>query len=351
MIKNKNAKIIASIIFNAIIFSFTGCAQKVQVKAIQAGAVSDPAIKDIAVVPFENDNVSQGEQINSALSKVVIGEKPFFNVLDKKNLKTIMEEKKLNDSGLVDLIHQDKASTGLKEIRTLVTGEVTVDDLSISNYKSERTDYNSCIESAVKDGKSFCVKYRKYTIDCVSNLYSLSTNVKFIRVADSKEIFSNTFSRNQKQSKCLDQSNVLPSKREVNTKQAKDIANEIAKVVAPSYFTFFVDILDDEDVKFTSEQSKQLEVAIEILKANRFEKAKELFISLNNIVSSSTVKYNLGVTFEALGELYEAKELYKEAEDISLRKGKVLKEINESIFRVAKNIEEYEKAHKQIEEK
>jgi tetratricopeptide (TPR) repeat protein len=264
-----------------------------------------------------------------------------------------MAEKKLNDSGLVDLIHQNKSNVGLQEIRTLVTGSVLVDNMSSSSYyKEQRTDYTSCVETKIgKDGKPFCIKYRKYNVDCISQLYTLSTNVKFIRVADSKEIYSNNFTKSQKQSQCLDQSNVLPSKREVNTKQAKEIANEIAKLVAPSYFTFFVDILDDEDVKFSSDQSKQLEVAITMLKTHRFEKAKELFSSLNNVVNSSTVKYNLGVTFEALGELYEAKKVYKEAEDISLSRGKVIKEMNEAMTRVEKNLQEYEKANKQIEAK
>jgi len=34
--------------------SFSGCAQKTQIRVIQAAQISDPVIKDIAVVPFVN---------------------------------------------------------------------------------------------------------------------------------------------------------------------------------------------------------------------------------------------------------------------------------------------------------
>jgi hypothetical protein len=76
MNKKISFKIIVAIATITMMFGFSGCAQKVQIKAIKASAVSDASIKDIAVAPFDKDDVSQGEQINSALSNVVVNEKP-----------------------------------------------------------------------------------------------------------------------------------------------------------------------------------------------------------------------------------------------------------------------------------
>ena len=142
----------------------TGCAQKVQIKALKSAEISDGAIKNIAVLPFNNDTVSQSIKIDSALSSVTINGEKYFNVIDRVNLEKIMAEKKLNDSGLVDLIHNNP-TIGLQEIKTIVTGEIALNDVQQSNYLEERTDYQTCIEMVTqKDGKSYCKAYRKYNM-------------------------------------------------------------------------------------------------------------------------------------------------------------------------------------------
>jgi curli biogenesis system outer membrane secretion channel CsgG len=195
-----------------LVFLNSGCAQKIQVKAIKSGQISDSAIKDIAVLPFSNDQVSLAIKIDSAFSDLTIKGEKYFNVIDRVNLEKIIAEKKLNDSGLVDLIHND-ANTGIKEIRTLVVGEVTLDEMKRTNYLEERTDYESCQET-IKDnkGNSVCQKYRVYHMACVANQYSLNANVKFIKVADSKVIFARSFSQNSKLTHCADDNKILPSK-------------------------------------------------------------------------------------------------------------------------------------------
>ncbi len=333
-----------------VVFLGAGCAQKVQVKAIKSAEVSDSSIKNIAVLPFENDLVSQSSAIDSALENHTLNGKKYFNVIDRKNLEKIIAEKKLNDSGLVELINND-GSMGLKEIETLVTGEVAHNSVSPSYYFEERTDYSQCVKNEVNSkGKTVCKEYKKYTVKCVSNLYVLTTNVKFIKVADSGVIFAKSFTENSKFSHCSDDSKILPVKEVVNTELASKIAKDLIKIVAPSYLYFSVTILDDEDIDFEKEQSKQLEVAIELIKKDRVEKANEMLKGLNNSLSSRsyTVLYDLAVTEEVLGNIYKANDLYREAENIALQRGEVIDEISYAIKRVAQNISEFEKAQKQI---
>jgi tetratricopeptide (TPR) repeat protein len=338
-------------VFLALISS--GCAQKIQLKAIKSAQISDGAIKDIAVLPFSNDTLSQSAKIDSALSNVTINGVKYFNVVDRVNLEKIMAEKKLNDSGLVDLIHND-SNIGLKEIRTIVTGEVALNDVKQSNYLEERTDYQTCLETVTdKKGNSICNKYRTYNMACVANLYSLGTNVKFIKVADSKVIFSRSFSQNSKATHCADDNNVLPSKESVNANLATQIADNLITIVAPSYVYFTVTLLDDEDVDFTREQSKTLKTALELLKNERTEKSNEILKRLNSALENKSyvVLYDLGVTEEALGNVYEAYEFYNKAENIALDKNEVIKELSIAISRVKQNITEFEKANKQLSSK
>lgn len=328
----------------------TGCAQKVQIKALKSAEISDGAIKNIAVLPFNNDTVSQSIKIDSALSGVTINGEKYFNVIDRVNLEKIMAEKKLNDSGLVDLIHNNQ-TIGLQEIKTIVTGEIALNDVQQSNYLEERTDYQTCIEMVTqKDGKSYCKAYRKYNMACIANLYSLTTNVKFIKVADSKILFTRSFSKNSKATHCADDNNVLPLKEAVNTNLASEIGDNLIKIVAPSYVYFTVTLLDDEDIDFTREQSKTLKTALELLKMERVEKANEILKRLNNSLENKSyvVLYNLGVSEEALGNIYEAYELYKKADNIALNQNEVIEELSIALGRVKQNINEFEKANKQL---
>jgi len=345
---NRVVTVFASGIFIALLCS--GCAQKIQLKAMKSAEISDGAIKDIAVLSFAKDTISQSIKIDSALQNFSINGKKYFNVVDRIHLEKIMAEKKLNDSGLVDLIHND-SNGGLKEIRTILTGEVALNSLQQSNYLEERTDYETCLVTlSDKNGNKYCQKYRKYNMACVANLYSVTTNVKFIKVADSKIIFSRSFSKNSHVTHCADDNNVLPSKEAVNTNLASEIAENLISIVAPSYVYFTVTLLDDEDIDFTREQSKTFKTALELLKNERIEKANEILKQLNSVLENKSyvVLYNLGVSEEALGSVYEAYEIYKKAENISIQKDEVIEELSTAIRRVKQNIAEFEKANRQL---
>lgn len=334
-----------------LIFFGSGCAQKIQLKAIKSAEISDGAIKNIGVLPFANDTISQSVKIDSALNHATINGEKYFNVIDRVYLEKIMVEKKLNDSGLVDLINNNSINGGLQEIRTLVMGEVALNDVKQSHYLEERTDYDTCLVTlSDKNGNKYCQKYRKYNMVCATNLYSLVTNVKFVKVADSKVIFSRSFSKNSKLTHCADDNNVLPSKEVVNTALADEIAENLISIVAPSYIYFTVTLLDDEDIDFTKEQSKSFEMALELLKSGRIEKSNEILKKLNNDLQNKSyvVLYDLAMTEEALGNLYESYELYKKVEDVALSKNAIVKELSVAITRVKQNITEFEKAQKQL---
>jgi len=332
-----------------IIVFMTSCAQKIEIQALKSAKVSDDSIKQIGIMAFESDDIEQSNQLNSVLSKLLINGQKYFNVIDRANIQKIMEEKKLNDSGLVDLISKD-GSSGLQEIRTLVVGKVALNDMTNIRYFETRTDHGKCVESYTKDGKSYCSKYKTYNIICETNNYSVNTNVKFIRVKDAKTIFGNSYSKEAKYSHCKDDSNILPSKKEANTRLAGEIAKEIAKDVAPYYVSFSVTLLDDEDVKFTKEQSKKLRTALELIKAKRNDKANEILKILNDELMSQSyvVLYDLALTEEALGNIENANNLYIKAEQIAIAQNEVVKEISETVVRSKNNLIEFTIAKEQM---
>ncbi len=328
---------------------FTGCAQKTSVKAIKASKVSDKAIKNIGVLPFKNDDISQSAQIDSAISQVTIDGKKYFNLVDRENIKKIMEEKKLNESGIVNLVSDDY-DLGIAQIETFVSGSVIASSESTSNYKESRTDYDTCTQYKTdKNGKKRCTKYRKYYVQCQSKNFSVQTKVKLVKVGDGSTVFANTYGESAKYSHCSDDSGVLPSKKEVNTKLAGRIAQDLIKDIAPSYIYFSVTLLEDPDIDYSDREEKIFENSLMLIENKRIEKANELLKTLNTSLQnrSYVALYNLAVTEEALGNMDEAYNLYRKAEDLSLM-NEPNEEIMKAVKRAQKSLKEQKKAKKQL---
>jgi hypothetical protein len=330
-------------------FLFLGCVQKINIKAIQSSKIDDKSIRYIGVAPFGKDSVSQSDQIESSLDKIIFNNTKYFNLVDRKNIDKIMKEKRLNDSGLVDLI-QDDSSTGLSQIQTLITGKIMVNELSSKRYYEERTDYKSCVKSYRKNGKTYCSKYRTYNVSCRANLYTLKTYIKIIKISDAKTIFANSYQEDQKYTHCSDDSDMLPSKINVNTKSAKSIAQRLVLDIAPSYTYYEVELIDDEDVDLNDNQEKLFENALEMIKINRISKANKMLDTLNRQLQgkSYVVLYDLAVTFEALGDVDKSYQLLQLSEDIALQSDGVVDEIARAIVRVQKSINEKNRANKQF---
>ncbi len=328
---------------------FAGCAQKTQIKAIKAAKVSDSAIKNIGVMPFANDSVSQSAQIDAAIAGVEIDGSKYFNLVDRENIKKVMEEKKLNESGLVDLVSDD-SDMGLMQIQTLVSGRVNASSMATSRYLETRTDYSTCVRSKkTKSGKTVCSQYRKYRVHCQANNYSVSTQVKLVKVSNSSTLFAKTYTASSKKTRCDDSSKVLPTKSQQNTALAGDIAKQVLRDIAPSYVYFSVTLLEDPDLDYSDAQEILLENALELIEQKRVEKARELLQKLNNSLGgqSYVALYNLAVTEEALGHVEEAYHLLQQAEDIALQTA-LVEEISVALERTKRNLNEQRKAQKQL---
>lgn len=332
------------------LFIVTGCAQKTTIKAVKAAKISNKSIKNIGVMTFKSDNIAQSSQIDSEIANVRFDDKNYFNLVDRENLKKVLKEKRLNDSGLVRLIKRNR-NKGLAQIETLVTGKVNVNDVAKTNYLEGRTDYNTCLRSKTdKKGNSYCVKYRTYNVQCKANTYSVNTKIKVIRIRDAKTLFTNNYSQSKKLKKCIDQSTVLPTRRDQNTKLAAQIAKQFIVDIAPSYIYFTAELMDDPDIEYSKKNEAYLKSALALIKNKRVKRANKLLKSLVKDTKnrSYVALYNLAVTEESLGNVKTALTLYKRAEDITLGIGETEENIAFAINRAEKNLIELEKSKKQI---
>ena len=340
------------LLFFIIILFSTGCSTRysVSIKALKAAKVTDPAIKNIAVLKFKNDDIGQSSQIEQALNNARIDGKKYFNVVDRNNLNTILKEKKLDYSGLVNVIHK---GFGLKQVDSLVIGKVNVNSEKKTSFQEERVDRSRCSEykyvKTKRGSYKYCVRYYHYKVSCKAKEYNLQTNIKVIKIKNSQIIFANTYDASAYYKHCTDDSRVLPDRKDVNSRLASNIARQFVNDIAPHYVHFYTYLLDDLDVDMKGNDEKLFEASLKFIKLNRIQKANELLSLLyKKYPTSYVLAYDLAITQESLGNIYKAKSLLLRAENLALAQGEVIKEIENGIKRVNSNIEEYNKAQKQL---
>ena len=339
--------ILKLILLSSLLVVFQACSQKIQIKALKAPKVLTSDVKYISIDKFRNDTVSQASQIHTALANVTIDGKRYFHVTNRQNINKILEEQKLKDSGLVDLV-DDEEIKGLQDAKTLLSGEVLINDISSSRFYTVRTDYKTCIATYKKKGKTYCKKYRKYKVPCRRNYYTLKTKINLIQISTGISYFEKDYSSKTNYSHCIDDRKTLPSKQYVNTKLANNIAYYLVKDIAPSYVYFNVILLDSLDIDLSSKQEDMFDLALKLIEQKRISKANQLLSNLNKQIhnNSYVVLYDLAITTEALGDLQKAYSLLKNAEDIAISKNKLIKEISTSIQRVKNNIDQINKVQK-----
>jgi len=88
-IKSLSSNILGMVIIGLL---FNGCAKKIEVRAIKSAKVPNSSIKYIGVAPFENDNISQSSQIDSAISNVELNGKKYFTLVDRGNIEKVMTQ-------------------------------------------------------------------------------------------------------------------------------------------------------------------------------------------------------------------------------------------------------------------
>ncbi len=339
------------VVYIVVLVLFAGCAQKTNVRALKAGKVNDTSVKSIAVLEFKNDSIGQSDIIATKLSNYKLDSKNYFKVANRTNIKAVLNEKKLNDSGLVDI--DEGSSKGLSRVKTLMTGRV-LDVGSSRNVHYKTIDTNRCAEySKDKKGRQYCKRYYTRQIYCETRNYTVQTNIKIIKVATSRILYTKNYNASDKKSKCQNESKVLPSIYQMAPKLSDNIASQIVADIAPSYKNFDVKLLDDPDTNYSSGSETLLKTSLKLIEKNRMSEAANILQKLNRNTghSSYVALYNHGVAQEATGKLDHALKLFKQANAQALKKGEVIDDISLAIKRVSANIIEKQKANKQIKGK
>ena len=296
--------------FLLIVPFFIGCSNHVKIKALKPAEIDRATTtKNIAVVDFKNDRVGLSSKIESYLAGFRLENKAFFTIVSRSDLNQVMNEQKLQNSGLVDT--KDIVEVGeLIGAQAIISGNVGRPSLSDSHFYEKRM---RCADKKCKD-------FYYVNVGCTSRVVSLSAEIKMVDVSRGDIIYADNLSRSATFKHCRDDSRALPSKESVAQNLAVSIANSFTYKLTPHYKYFHVDFLEDPDLDYTDEQEDLLEHALEYIEHNRYEKAAELLEKLVDTTNqqSYVAFYNLGVVKEAQGDYEKAKLYYEKADSLTL---------------------------------
>jgi len=319
-------------------FLINGCAQKVSVKALEPAEISAASkTKNIAVTKFSPDYVNLTDKIEAAISKQRIDGTPYFTVINRSDFKKVIKEQKLQNSGLVD------ASTAVEvgEIlgaQAIISGSVDQPTLSDDYYYVERTKCR---------GKGENRQCWKVKVSCQKRVISLSAQLRMINVKTTGVIFADNVRRQQKWSRCADDSRTIPSKQAGAQYLANNIANNFAYRLTPHYQHISVTLLEDPDIEYTDLQERLLENALLYIEQSRYDKAQQLLSRLIDETNSQSYVpfYDLGVIYEARGDFKEAQHYYDAADKLTIEP---IEEINLAVNRIERLINNEKTAQAQI---
>jgi TolA-binding protein len=316
----------------------SGCAQKVQVKALQPAEISRSAeTKKIAVSPFSNDTVNLSSKIEAKIAQHRLDGKPYFTTLSRQDLDKILKEQKIQNSGLID------PSTAVEVgkvmgAQAIISGSVGQPSSSDTSYYETRTKCN-------KDGQCWEIK-----VSCQKRIAGLAAEIRMIDTIKGDIIYADTINKTGEWAHCSDDSRPLPSSQMAAQGLADSIGNVFVYKLVPHYVYFSVELLESPDLEYSELQEKLLENSLAFIKQSRYDKAEDL---LNRLVDSTGEQsyvplYNLGVIKEAQGKYEESKALYIKADKLTIEP---VEQINKAINHIDKIIDQNKKALSQINKK
>lgn len=331
-------QIILLIVFSFLLgVFFSGCTQRVTIKALQPAEIDRAATtKKVSVAYFENDEFGVSNKIETKLYEKTIDDKQYFTVVSRKDFDEIIAEQKLQSSGLIEV---EKAV----EVGNLIGAQAIIAGTA-SNISAKDSHY---YEKRLGCADKRCERMREYLVGCTSRDMWLSAEVRMIDIAQGDVIYAASIPASAKWTHCDDDTRFIPTIDAAGGMLAEQIAEQFIFKLTPHYVNMRVNLLDDPDIKYDGRQKKLLELALEYIEHNRLDKAEEFLTELVDATEqkSYVAFYNLGVVKEAQGAYGEAQSYYKRADTLAM---KPVEELNQAHFRISDLIRKHKKAMEQL---
>ncbi len=315
----------------------SGCSQKVKIRSLEPAEIGRASTaKKVTVMEFKNDRIGLSDKIEAKLSNKKIDSKSYFTMINRKDFNKIIEEQKIQNSGLVDV-------STVVEVGNLIGAEAIISG-NVGRATSNDTHF---LEPRIACADKKCKTFRTYNVRCTKRVVGLSAEIRMVDVTKGDIIYADTMRRTSEYKHCVDDSRAFPSTEIAAQKLADTIAENFTSKLTPHYRFFEVVLLEKPDIDYNKQDEKLLDVSLEYIKQNRFDKAERFLIDLVDATQQKSYVpfYNLGVIKEAQGAYSEAQKYYKMADDLVVEP---VEEINGAYVRIQNLIQKSNMAKEQI---
>lgn len=330
-------KTTALFLFFIVLMIFSGCAQRVKVRALEPAEIDRATVtKKIAITDFKNDYVGLRGKIEAKLANQKIDNKPFFTLISRSDIDKVIGEQKLQNSGLVD-------TSTVVDVGNLLGAQAIISG-DVGRATSNDTYY---YEERLRCADTECKKFSVYRVGCTKRVVGLSAQIRMVDVAKGDIIYADTMSKSAEYRHCRDDGNAIPSTDMAAQNLANIISSNFVYKLTPHYRYFDVVLLEDPDLDYTDKQEELLDNSLEYIKLKRYAKAEKLLMDLidSTAQQSYVAFYNLGVVKEAQGDYVKAEEYYKMADDLMIEP---VEEISAAYLRIKATIKNQIKTQEQL---
>jgi tetratricopeptide (TPR) repeat protein len=280
-----------------------------------AGSAEAARIKNVAVLPFDGDyNRELTTDIEGLLTGIKLGDTPYFNVVERKALDTVLKEIRLSQSGIVNK-EQGLKLGRLFGIKAYYMGTVTSPAYHQNHYQESRSQ---CAEEDSKKGflgVPKCKRWVENKISCSKAEAVYSFTPKLVEIESGRIIYSENIKGTAAANSCPDQTTPTPSQSQLIHAAKENALAAFRKNVAPSFTALDIQLMDSTETIGNDQAKRKLLQGIEFAKGNRLDRACELWQEANDLGTPAiSIIYNLGVCAETLGNFQRAAELYRKAD-------------------------------------
>jgi len=308
---------------------------------VQANSPEAATLRRIAVFPFTGQSGYQiSADVEALLVSIRVGGKPYFKVIERSSIQTILNEHYLQKSGIVNEKTAVKAGT-LAGAEGIILGTVMQSAIEDKRFFETRTKCSA----KDKDGK--CVKRTNYKVRCKERNAYFSFTPKMINVATGRIVASESLSGRSSDTVCRDSDRPFKGTVEMLTAAKQQAIEKFRELIAPHYLTIEIALLEKDDTKPPPTAKENIVLGIKWAKQGRLDRACELWHEAYRIHPQGyAIHYLLGVCSETAGRLHEALNYYEKADSVAVSP---VKEINEALCRVRPNLEKKDKLEEQVQ--
>ena len=263
-------------------------------------------MKRIAVI-HDQSKPTGGAILETNLTNIKLNNSPYFTLVERSQIDSIIKEQKLNDGMLTNSATRIKLGK-LTGADTLINASYSA-KVDSSRYSEERSE---CVEKG--DNWYKCKRRREYTVSCTKKTAVVILEPKAVSVESGQIIFSNHYSEIAESKVCKDSNDAQRTDEELVGSALARVTDSLKFDLAPFTLTTDVDLMEGDSSSMPDDAEKMFDMGIEFAQEGMYENACQMFSKAQTKYSSSiAITYNNAVCAEFLADVEMADAFYSKA--------------------------------------